>query len=342
MRRRERQRLLTRIIEAVVAVVFLFAICIWSARTVRRQKASEAHIKEGENVEKAETPFKDDTVEFEGKTYKRNTYMKAILCMGVDRTGSLEEKTVAGSGGQADGLFLIAQDTARGTLSLLMIPRDTMTEITLTDLSGNELGEGVQHLTLAYAYGDGREKSCEYMVKAVSKLLGGLTVDYYLAADVDVISVLNDMVGGVTVTVPTEGMEKADPSFVWGETVTLKGKQAEKFVRYRDLMMDHSALYRMDQQEEYIRCFYRQIKEKASEDNMLIPRLFEGIEANMVTNMKKDQYLKIAVDGVNAGEISAIYTVPGEGVTTAKYDEFYPDEEGVKKVILSLFYREED
>jgi len=342
MRRRERRRLLIWLIEVSVAVVLLLSACVWGIWTVRRQRASEAHLKEGETAGKEEALFNNDTIEFEGKTYRRNTYMKAILCMGVDRAGSLAEKTVAGSGGQADGLFLIAQDTARGSLSLLMIPRDTMTEITLTDLSGNELGEDVQHLTLAYAYGDGREKSCEYMVKAVSKLLGGLTIDYYLAANVDVISVLNDMVGGVTVTVPTEGMEAADPSFVWGETVTLKGKQAEKFVRYRDLTMDHSALYRMDQQEEYIRCFYEKMKEQASGDSSLVPRMFESIEANMVTNMSKDQYLKIAVDGLSAGELSAIYTVPGEGVVTAKYDEFYPDEEGVKKVMLSLFYREEE
>ncbi|MFR2693368.1 MAG: hypothetical protein ACLTBV_23755 [Enterocloster bolteae] len=50
-----------------------------------------------------------------------------------------------------------------------------MTEITLTDLSGNELGGSIQHLTLAYAYGDGREKELlEYMTEAVSRLLGAV------------------------------------------------------------------------------------------------------------------------------------------------------------------------
>ena len=73
--------------------------------------------------------------------------------------------------GQADGLFLIAQDTVRNTVKILMIPRDTMTDIMLTDLSGNELGKDLQHLNLAYAYGDGRERSCEYMAEAVSELL---------------------------------------------------------------------------------------------------------------------------------------------------------------------------
>ena len=55
---------------------------------------------------------------------------------------------VAGSGGQADAIFLVAQDVARDKVEILMIPRDTMTEITLTDLSGNVLGRDIQHLAL--------------------------------------------------------------------------------------------------------------------------------------------------------------------------------------------------
>ena len=34
------------------------------------------------------------------------------------------------------------------------------------------------------------------------------------------------------------------------------------------------------------------------------------------------------------------YTVPGSGVTTARYDEFYVDQEAMIPVILDLFYRE--
>ena len=118
-----------------------------------------------------------DRIEYQGKIYRRNTYVKAILCMGIDRPGSLKETMVAGSGGQADAIFLVAQDMARDKVEILMIPRDTMTEITLTDLSGNVLGRDIQHLALGYAYGDGRDKSCQYMKEAASNLLGGLAID---------------------------------------------------------------------------------------------------------------------------------------------------------------------
>ena len=58
--------------------------------------------------------FEENTVFWNGKTYKRNTYVKAVLCMGVDRDGPMTETTLSGDGGQADGIFLLANDTAPG------------------------------------------------------------------------------------------------------------------------------------------------------------------------------------------------------------------------------------
>lgn len=286
--------------------------------------------------------FAGNMIEYKGKRYRRNSYVKAILCMGVDRTGSLEEKTTTGFGGQADGVFLIAQDTARNSLKILMIPRDTMTMITFTDLSGNELGKDLNHLTMAYAYGDGRELSCEYMMDAVTDLLGGLKMEWYLAADISVIPVLNDAAGGVTVTIDADGMEERDPALKKGETVTLKGKQAETFVRFRDINEDHSALYRMDRQKQYIKGFFESVQRQSRMEHDTVIRMFDMIQAYMVTNMTKDQYLKIGLDAMEHGNLNDddIYTVPGQGVVTPRYDEFYADHEMLSQVLLELFYRE--
>ena len=99
--------------------------------------------------------LEETTLSWNGKTYHRNTYTKAILCIGVDRNGPMTETTLSGDGGQADGIFLLAHDTARNQLKILLIPRDTMTEITKTDISqtetnGTELGKIVDHLSLSY------------------------------------------------------------------------------------------------------------------------------------------------------------------------------------------------
>ena len=330
---------------AVVGILILAAAAFVAATAVllRRRKTIEAEIAERQYAQTENgSLFRSDTIQDQGKTYRRSSYVKAILCLGVDRDGPMTEETTPGFGGQADGIFLVAQDTARNSLKILMIPRDTMTEITMTDLSGNVLGKDVHHLTLAYTYGNGRETSCEYMREAVSDLLGGLEIDFYMAANTEVIAILNDTVGGVTVTIPTEGMEKSDPEFIKGTDVTLTGEQAEKFVRYRDTGKDHSALYRMDQEEEYILGFFQAVKERSRTDSNIVPVLFEKIEDYMVTDMGKEQYLKLAMDALETGGLGEknFYTVPGSGVTTARYDEFYADEEELLPLILEMFYQE--
>ena len=124
--------------------------------------------------------------------------------------------------------------------------------------------------------------------------------------------------------------------------MTLKGKQAEVFVRYRDVNVDHSALYRMDQQQQYIKGFFQAVQRHSAKDSGLVVRLFERIQDYMVTNMTKDQYLKVAMDAVAGEKLGDedFYTVPGEGVVTLRFDEFYADREALIPILLELFYRE--
>ena len=150
---------------SVVALCLLFAI-IWFVRfsygLYTDKKQAEANLSEGQELNLASGKTQDGFIELDGKLYRRNTAIRAILCIGVDTQGELESYQASGVAGQADGLFLVAQDMARDTVRILMIPRDTMTEITLFDLMGNELGKDTQHLTLAFAYGDGKKKAVSF------------------------------------------------------------------------------------------------------------------------------------------------------------------------------------
>ena len=331
-----------------LGIVITVAVCIAvmipvTVRLYRQRKMTEAAIAARKYIEsEGAVRFRSETMEYEGKTYRRNSSVKAILCMGVDRNGPMVEETVHTFGGQSDGIYVLAQDTARNTLKILMIPRDSMTEITLTDLNGNVLGTDIQHLTLAYAYGDGRELSCERTMEAVSGLLGGFTLDHYMAADIDVINILNDRVGGVTVTVPVDGMEKRDPAFVKGATITLHGEQAEAYVRYRDINQHYTAFDRMERQKGYIMGFFQMVKENTRHNARTVENLFDMIQDHMVTDMRKDEYLKIALDALEMGELDedGFYSVPGEVVVTDVYDEFYVDQKELTPIMLELFYRE--
>lgn len=314
------------------------------------QNTDEIPIAPGQKEEQTADPrdlnlmpvLAENPVIYQGATYRRNQYVKAILCMGVDRSDTMTESKEFGAAGQSDGIFLIAQDTVHHSLKILMIPRDTMTEIPITNDNGAP-DTKITQLTIAYAYGDGREGSCENTVRSVEKLLSGFSIDNYLAVDTTVVAKLNDAVGGVTVTIPTDGMEKRDPAFVKGAQVTLHGDQAEAFVRYRDITRDFSALYRMDQQQEYITQYFKAVKEASGTDSQIVTHLFDLIRDYMITDMSKDQYLKIAMDGLDAGNLTGqdFYTVPGTGETTETFDVYRADRQAVIPIILNLFYRKD-
>lgn len=326
-------------IVVIVAVVITGWFCWDSWNLYQQKKETEAKISNAPFA--ASTTREEGLIAFQGDTYERRSTVKAILCIGVDSSGTMEKK-VTGAGGQADGIFLIAHDVAADRVKILMIPRDTMTPITLTDLSGNVLGKDVQHITLAYGYGDGRELSCEWLAEAVSELLSGLKIDGYLAMNTSMISTLNDMVDGVTVRVPVDGMERIDPSFVKGAEVTLYGKQAERFVRFRDSAVDNSAITRMSQQKQYLEGFFTAIKQKAARDDGVITRLMNIIERDMITNMPKDQYMDMGLAVLGSQESLSgddILIIPGEAVTTERFDEFHHDPDGTLKTVLDLFYR---
>lgn len=281
-------------------------------------------------------------VEYNGKTYSRSTYLKAYLIIGIDRKGKLTEKTVTGKAGQADGVFLAVHNTSANTAAVVQIPRDTMTPITLTDLSGNVLGQDKQAVSLSFAYGDGREQSCAYTVKAVSDLLCGLPIDGYFAVSTDVISLWNDMIGGVDVQIEEDGLEKANPAFVKGRTVHFSGDMAERFVRYRDTTEAGSPLVRMGRQRRYMMAFETQLQKQAAANDALIPQLFDAAADYMLTDMEKGTYLRLAMDMAQSQKLSDadFYQIPGTAGETQFYDEFYPDQTGIMELMLRIFYHE--
>ena len=187
-----------------------------------------------------EKMLSEAAVSWNGKEYRRNTYMKAVLCMGVDRENTMTGDEEPGQRGQADGIFLAAWDTARNGLKILMIPRDAMTYLTPVSWDGTVRDEEYDHITLAFSYGDGYVKSCENMVREVEEMFKGLHVDHYMATDLSAVGILNEAVGGVTVTIPA-GLSAADPRFQEGSRITLKGDQAEAFFRYRETKKDQSS-----------------------------------------------------------------------------------------------------
>ena len=291
--------------------------------------------------------FKENRILYDGKHYARHTGTKAILILGLDRKGDdLHEKRLPIDQGQTDAIYLLAYNTSRKTVKILQIPRDTMAVMHSIDENGKELGQTVDGLTMAFNSGDGVTLSCERACEATGTMLGGLAIDHYMVGDINVVTDLNDLLGGVTVTVPNDDMERIDPAFVKGARITLHGDQAERFVRGRDTGKDNTALYRMGQHRAYIMGFQRRLKQCLKSDGKIVDRMFSTIENDILTDMKRSEYTELTLSMLSGGEDlkdGDFLMLPGEAKPAQQhgenvYDDYYPHYADINRMVLDLFY----
>ncbi len=295
------------------------------------------------NVRNRAQLFKFKTILYNGKHYARHTGIKAILLLGLDRHGDdLKEERVPWEQGQTDAIYLLAYNTARNSVKILKIPRDTMALMEWTNNEGVVIGDRIQQLTLAFTAGDGVYDSCQKTCDAVSRVLGGLPIDHYMLGDLNVIGDVNDLVGGVTVKIPEDDANWEDPAFVKGKTITLQGKQAETFVRRRDVTKDNTALGRIERQEIYMIAFEKQLKKCLKSDGKFVDRMFDTIEGDMLTDMKRGEYVDLTLSLLSGSDLSGkdFLLLPGETNNDKYYDEYRPHYADIDEMILDIFYYE--
>lgn len=278
---------------------------------------------------------------YDGKEYRYNSNIFTILCMGIDKdTENVELQKISGESGQADSIFLFVMDTVQNKIKIISVSRDTMTEITNYDVSGNEVGESVNHLGLAYAYGDGGQTSCEMMVDAVSNLFYDLPIHGYVSLLMSAIGPLNDAVGGVTVTVQ-EDLSDKDPALTEGATVTLMGDQAEIYVRSRDTDQEGSNNLRMERQKTYALAFINAAKEALKSNPSLTVEMYRQFSEQMVTNIKLDNAVYLVSEAVGMElDLNDISSLEGETKQGSVYEEFYVDDKALLQLVLDTFYLE--
>ena len=122
----------------------------------------------------AEVQDNGDYIVYDGATYRYNRDVTSLLFMGVDKR-NIDGVNEVGTGGQSDVNVLIAINVKSHKLSMVAIPRDTLAEVARYTPSGTYNGMGTMQICLGYAYGNGKETSCDNMVSSVSKLFGSLS-----------------------------------------------------------------------------------------------------------------------------------------------------------------------
>ena len=311
-----------------VAAVLLLAVC-GGAVLQKWQDSLHTHTATPDQTQDRKL------LEYQGHTYAAREGIEAYLFMGIDTEGPVQTQPGYMNGGQADVQLLVVVDRPQRTWQLLQINRDSMVEVPVLGVDGTEVGMEVQQIALAHSYGDGGEKSCENNVAAVSRLLNGQKVNGYLALNMDAVSVLTDMVGGVQVTV-LDDFTHIDASMEQGKQMVLSGAQAMAYVRGRQGVGDETNVSRMARQEQYLLGLYQRLGELSPEDCL---EIWDGMEQYVVTD-GSDQWLALAQRLREYTRLEPI-TIAGE----MELDEqgmaaYWLDEDSLWQTIIQLFYQQ--
>lgn len=282
-------------------------------------------------------PEKVTFLTYQGEQYPLRRHLQTVLLIGTDNTEEYEEKPENErdfySYHQADFLMLLVLDQSTGKLETIQINRDTITDVPWLDIFGDYGGTQREQICLAFNYGDGGAISCKNTVNAVSSLLFGVPIQYYIQIPMVAIPQLNDLVGGVPVTVTTD-MTKLDPALAPGNTVRLTGAQAETYVRSRMSLADDTNTARMGRQRDYIESFINCAKAASKSDSMFALRAIESLGGYLQSNMT-DTQLSTLLEDLEKAELSPIRHADGELVRGSSHYEFYANEASQWEIIRS-------
>ena len=279
------------------------------------------------------------TVTYNGKQYVFNEDRTNILFMGQDKEAlDLDDETV-GTGGQADTIVMLSVDTATGDIDALAVSRDTMVDIELYSEDGTFVGVENSQICLAYAYGDGKEKSCDNMVRAVSRLLYGVPINSYLTIDMSTIPVINDALGGVEVRLLKDFRRNDDSWCSEGEVITLHGMEADRYIRDRDLDELDSNNARMERQKQYMLAFFEKALLETKQDLGLPLELYNAVATDCITNLSPSKITYLATSLVQRDSAMSFHQVPGQVVDGVDgYAEYVPDLKALYEQVMEIFY----
>lgn len=275
-------------------------------------------------------------IERDGTRYFPRQDITVVMLIGINRSG-VAEPSEPNHGYAADMVTLLIFDEQTQLCNILSLNRDTMLDMPRLNESGSVCGTFYGQLAYSHTFGTAMEDSCENTRTAVSDFLYGLNIDYYYAMNMDAISMLNDAVGGVTVTI-TDDFSKVDPTMTLGE-ITLKGEQAVHYVQARKNVGTQLNLSRMERQKIYMKGFVQALRAKMDESTTQMVRIYNDVAPYVVTDCNATIFSRLLED-YGDYTLGEVLSLPGENVLGEEHYEFYVDEAQLDETVLRLFYKE--
>lgn len=324
----------------IILLVCVLALALLCAGAFYLTRQAEEPIENAGTAQNAAT--EPEFLTYNGTEYPIKEHIQTVLFIGTDSDEQYASKENSLQDyynfNQADFLLLLVMDTDVNTTQVIQLNRDTMTDVPWLDVLGNYGGTEYKQLCLAFNYGDGGRKSCMNTVDAVSGLLFDAPIQSYIQIPMTALPVLNDLVGGVKVTMPQDYTE-IDPAFVHGATVRLSGSQAEAFVRSRMGLRDDTNLARMERQRLYMDSFQAQAREAFNSDSEFALKMVEKLSDYLQSNLTAQQLSDLA-ERLDKSTVSPIRTAEGQLVEGEEHYEFYVDEASLWELVRTAYCQE--
>lgn len=329
--KRKRVRRWPRVLLVVVGVVLLIGIIIAAAIGNYLNSGKDDLLADSEQT------ILRKTIKHDGVNYALNENMITVAILGTDRgTGS----TFKDSNGTADAIMLLAYDTATSKITLINVPRNMQTDIVYVYTDGKEYTLNT-FVSTAYSYGNSDAEGAEFVCRSLENLLEGLQVRDYVAMLERCIEPLTEVIGGVTLTavgsVPYMGIQE-------GETYTLQGEMALRYVQYRDTSSMTSPADRIERQKDFITHFVPQAIDAVKKDPGIIEKFYDIITdpKYMTTNLQTNELAYLAstvmLNGIRDMEI---LTLPydSEYFPESTLLMYYPREDEITDILIDVYYK---
>ena len=278
-----------------------------------------------------------DVITHNGVDYVLDDSVETFLVIGLDQFDRADEVESYNNDKRADFLMLFVLNNETKQYTAIHINRDTMVDINVLGIAGNKVGTVRGQISLSHTYGNGREQSCYNTANSVSSLLMGVKVDHYISLEMDAVSPINDLVGGVEVEV-LDDFSGIDETLVKGEKVVLRGDQALTYVRSRQGLDDSSNASRMRRQQQYFTALHAAFRRCLESDRDFVTTAPLEISEYMTSDRSVTQ-LQALLDKLGDYSFSGIREIDGQSMAGEQFMEFHPSEAAVRDMVIDLFYK---
>lgn len=316
--------------------VILIAICSLTVLTVGLVALD---VWERNNGEFPEHDAQDNSIMHNGIAYVPKKNIETFLVMGLDTIEGAANDSY-NNDQRADFLMLFVFDNDTKQCTALQINRDTIANVNILGVAGDAIGSAPMQITLAHTYGHGGDISCRNTANAVSNLLNDVKIDHYISVTMGAVPTLNDLVGGVEVSLLAD-FTHLDPTWVEGETVTLMGEQALKYVQTRKGLEDQTNSTRMERQQQYVNALYAKFQASMRNDSNFAVEVTTSISEQIVSDRSITQLQKLA-EKFNEYTFLGIKELEGTSSIENDLVAFYPSNASIKETVVTLFYTPKD